>query len=72
MVTITRQNGERVYLFIEGIEQPIHITPMLLDKNIPQGTKITLNIHAPANVRISREEFIAHMLCDSADDKQKK
>lgn len=70
MLPITRRSGERVYLFIEGIEQPIHITPMLLDNHIPTGTKITLNISAPSCVRISREEHITHPICDAIENKK--
>lgn len=70
MLPITRRSGERVYLFIEGVDKPIHITPLLLDNNIPTGTKITLNISAPACVRISREEHITHPVCDVPEDKK--
>ncbi len=55
MLAVRRQCGERVYLLIKGLA-PIHITPMLLDVKLPPKTEITLNIEAPIEVSIVREE----------------
>ncbi|NNM59385.1 MAG: hypothetical protein HKM04_06170 [Legionellales bacterium] len=55
MLPVRRQCGERVYLLIDGLPA-IYITPMLLDAKLPPKTEITLNIEAPIQVMIVREE----------------
>ena len=56
MLALRRRSGERVYLFSDKLSSPIHITPILLSDNKNHHTEITLNIEAPEEVRIKREE----------------
>lgn len=55
MVAIRRRIGERVYLLKEGMP-PIHVSAYFSTEGIPPKTEITLNIEAPADVVIEREE----------------
>ncbi|MFN7097094.1 MAG: hypothetical protein ACK4PR_06010 [Gammaproteobacteria bacterium] len=61
MLPISRRSGERVYLVIKGYP-PIHITPIIMSERIPLNTELVLNIEAPQDVKIVREENLEKFL----------
>ena len=67
MVAIRRRVGERVYLLKAGME-PMHISAYFSTEGIPPKTEITLNIEAPADVVIEREEKLTADRCLHSDN----